>query len=138
MQDKKIRGGNITLVVPARIGKCRLKMISVNKLEQFISYGLYAEVSGFAGSRFLVLRVRFPARFSAATAVYTCLLQKNFGQKTPDWQDLSINRKFTTIRQQIRVGLQLCSQQLDEIPHVLPAFYGHIPGKPSKIVMPER
>jgi 3-dehydroquinate synthase len=40
MQDKKIRGGNITLVVPARIGKCRLKTISVNKLEQFISYGL--------------------------------------------------------------------------------------------------
>ena len=64
------------------------------------------EVSGFTGSR-------FPARFSAATAVYTCLLQKNFGQKTPGWQDLTTNRKFTTIRQQIRVELQHFSQQLD-------------------------
>ena len=39
-QDKKIRGGNITLVIPAAIGKCRLKTIPVDKLEQFISYGI--------------------------------------------------------------------------------------------------
>ena len=49
-----------------------------------------------------------------------------------------MNRKFTKIRQQIRVELQLFSQQLDEIPHILPAFYGHIPGETLKIVMPER
>ena len=40
MQDKKIRGGNITLVIPAAVGKCRLKTIPVSKLEKFISYGL--------------------------------------------------------------------------------------------------
>ena len=40
MQDKKIRGGNITLVVPAAVGKCYLKTIPTSKLEQFISYGL--------------------------------------------------------------------------------------------------
>lgn len=39
-QDKKIRGGNITLVIPAAIGKCRLKTIPISKLEQFISYGI--------------------------------------------------------------------------------------------------
>ena len=89
-------------------------------------------------ARVPVLRARFPARFSAATAVYTCLLQKNFGQKTPGWQDLAINRRFTTIRQQIRVELQLFSQQLDELSHILPAFYGHILGKTLKIIMPAR
>jgi len=59
------------------------------------------------------LRARFPARFSAATAIYTCLLQKNFGQKTPGWQDLAINWKFATIRQQIRVELQLRTMIMD-------------------------
>ena len=49
-----------------------------------------------------------------------------------------MDRNLTTIRQQIRVGLQLFSQQLDEISHILPAFYGHIPGETLKIVMPER
>ena len=88
--------------------------------------------------RFLGLRARFPARFSAATVVYTCLLQKNFGQKTPDWQNLTINQWFTTIQQQVRMELQSCSQQLDELFHILPASYGHIPGKTLKIVMPER
>lgn len=40
LQDKKIRGDKITLVVPSYIGKCRLKTIPVTKLEQFIAYGL--------------------------------------------------------------------------------------------------
>ena len=40
MQDKKIRGGEITLVIPAAVGKCRLKTIPTEKLERFISYGI--------------------------------------------------------------------------------------------------
>jgi len=35
-------------------------------------------------------------------------------------------------------GMQLFSQQLDELFHISPAFYGHIPAKTLKIVMPER
>ena len=100
--------------------------------------GFAGEVSGFAGSRFPVLQARFPARFSAVAAVYTCLLQKNFGQKTPGWQDLTTNQWFTTIHQQVRMELQSCLQQIDELFHILPTSYGHIPGKTLKIVMPER
>lgn len=40
LQDKKIRGGEITLVVPVAVGRCRLKTIPVSKLEPFISYGI--------------------------------------------------------------------------------------------------
>lgn len=40
LQDKKRRGGNITLVIPARAGKCILKTIPVAELEDFISCGM--------------------------------------------------------------------------------------------------
>lgn len=40
LADKKRRGDNITIVIPAAIGKCRLKTIPVAKLEQFIAYGV--------------------------------------------------------------------------------------------------
>ena len=96
-------------------------------------------------ARFLGLRARFPtagsrfpARFSATTAVCTCLLQKNFGQKTPGWQDLTTNQWFTTVQQQVRMELQSCLQQIDQLFHVLPVFHGHIPAKTLKIVKPER
>ena len=40
LADKKRRGDNITIVIPAAIGKCRLKTSPVAKLEQFIAYGV--------------------------------------------------------------------------------------------------
>lgn len=42
LQDKKVRGGEITLVIPARIGKCTRKTISTDTLEGFIACGLSA------------------------------------------------------------------------------------------------
>lgn len=41
-RDKKIRGGEITLVIPAAIGKCVLKTVPVSELAEFISAGLEA------------------------------------------------------------------------------------------------
>ncbi len=40
LQDKKIRGSEITLVIPAAIGNCRLKTIPTAELETFITCGL--------------------------------------------------------------------------------------------------
>lgn len=40
LQDKKIRGDEITLVVPEFLGKCVLKTIPVTQLEDFITYGM--------------------------------------------------------------------------------------------------
>ena len=40
LQDKKRRGGNITLVIPAKAGKCVLKTIPVTDLESFIACGM--------------------------------------------------------------------------------------------------
>lgn len=39
-QDKKIRSGNITLIIPYKTGECRLKTIPVDELEHFIFTGL--------------------------------------------------------------------------------------------------
>jgi len=39
LQDKKIRGRDITLVIPLRPGKCVLKTVPVQNLEDFISKG---------------------------------------------------------------------------------------------------
>lgn len=40
LQDKKIRGNEITLVIPSYIGKCELKKIPVSELYTFIQTGL--------------------------------------------------------------------------------------------------
>lgn len=40
LQDKKIRGNEITLVIPSYIGKCELKKIPVSELQAFIQTGL--------------------------------------------------------------------------------------------------
>ena len=40
LQDKKRRGGNITLVIPAKAGKCVLRTIPVTDLEEFIACGM--------------------------------------------------------------------------------------------------
>lgn len=40
LQDKKIRGENITLVIPDKIGECCLKTIPTGELRQFISCGI--------------------------------------------------------------------------------------------------
>ena len=40
LQDKKIRGDHITLVIPESIGKCVLRTIPTNRLYHFISCGL--------------------------------------------------------------------------------------------------
>lgn len=40
LQDKKIRGSEITLVIPAAIGNCGLKTIPIAELETFITCGL--------------------------------------------------------------------------------------------------
>lgn len=42
LQDKKIRGNKITLVIPESIGKCRLKTIATDDLEEFITCGMDA------------------------------------------------------------------------------------------------
>ena len=39
LQDKKIRGREITLVIPHKLGKCVLKTVAVYELENFISKG---------------------------------------------------------------------------------------------------
>lgn len=39
LQDKKIRGSEITLVIPECLGKCVLKTIPVNELEKFVALG---------------------------------------------------------------------------------------------------
>lgn len=39
-QDKKVRGGDITIVYPNRIGDCRLKKIPTSELEAMIAAGL--------------------------------------------------------------------------------------------------
>lgn len=39
LQDKKIRGNDITLVIPQKPGKCVLKTVPVENLEEFISKG---------------------------------------------------------------------------------------------------
>ena len=46
LQDKKIRGENITLVFPAAIGDCRLQTIPVDELEPFITCGM-SDQKGF-------------------------------------------------------------------------------------------
>jgi 3-dehydroquinate synthase len=40
LSDKKRAGGNVTLVVPERIGRCTLRTISVEELERVFSMGL--------------------------------------------------------------------------------------------------
>ena len=40
LADKKIRGNEITLVIPRIVGKCRLKTIPTDQLEGFISCGI--------------------------------------------------------------------------------------------------
>jgi len=40
LQDKKIRGDKITLVLPVRPGHCTLKTIEIQKLQDFISKGI--------------------------------------------------------------------------------------------------
>ena len=42
LQDKKIRGDSITLVIPENQGSCTLKTIPTDKLQQFITCGLDA------------------------------------------------------------------------------------------------
>ena len=42
LQDKKIRGDRITLVIPENQGSCTLKTIPTDKLQQFITCGLDA------------------------------------------------------------------------------------------------
>ena len=42
LQDKKIRGSQITLVIPERPGRCTLKTIETGDLQQFITCGLEA------------------------------------------------------------------------------------------------
>ncbi len=42
LQDKKIRGSQITLVIPERLGRCTLKTIDTGNLQQFITCGLEA------------------------------------------------------------------------------------------------
>jgi 3-dehydroquinate synthase len=44
MSDKKRRGGEITLVVPARVGACRLQKLPVEKLTAFFRAGLEGQV----------------------------------------------------------------------------------------------
>lgn len=40
LQDKKIRGNQITLIIPESLGKCVLKTIPVSELQNFVTYGL--------------------------------------------------------------------------------------------------
>ena len=42
LQDKKIRGDSITLVIPENQGSCTLKTIPTGELQQFITCGLDA------------------------------------------------------------------------------------------------
>ena len=40
LMDEKISGGQITLIVPESLGKCRLHKISLSELKTFIRLGL--------------------------------------------------------------------------------------------------
>lgn len=40
LRDKKVRGSNITLVIPESYGKCRLRTIPTDRLEEFFTLGM--------------------------------------------------------------------------------------------------